>query len=191
MISIKSSKVLAVGELLKVLLHTCCGVCEGSVAERLLSAGHDVTAYFYNPNIHPVEEYNRRLEVAYEVSKWLGIKLVNAEYDTENWFSSIKGLELEKEGGRRCDVCFRLRLENTYRYMTENGFDSFASTLTVSPHKPARVVNPIGSGIGGDKFLAEDFKKKDGFKRANEIAAELDIYRQHYCGCIYSLQERG
>lgn len=172
---------------MNVLLHVCCGACAGSVVERLLKEGHTVTGYFYNPNIHPSEEYERRLEVAHTVSRWLGIPLKAGGYNPEEWLKCTAGLEKEPEGGRRCEVCYRVRLRETQRFASEHGFGVFTTTLTVSPHKPAAVVNRVGTEIGGDKFLARDFKKQDGFKRTTEIAKMLGIYRQHYCGCIYSL----
>jgi predicted adenine nucleotide alpha hydrolase (AANH) superfamily ATPase len=171
----------------KVLLHICCGVCAGSVVERLLKEGHNVTGYFYNPNIHPREEYERRLEVARIVANRLGIQLLEGEYAPEHWLKEVVGLEKEPEGGQRCEVCYWFRLRETHRFALEKGFQVFTTTLTVSPHKPAAVVNRIGEAIGGDKFLARDFKKQDGFKRANEIAKTLGVYRQHYCGCLYSM----
>lgn len=172
---------------MKVLLHVCCGVCAGSVAERLLSEGHTVTGYFFNPNIHPIEEYEKRLEVARKVAESIGFSITTGEYKPEDWLKATLGLEKEPEGGIRCHVCFRVRLESTHRFMLEHDFHTFATTLTVNPHKPAAVINRIGEEIGGDKFLSRDFKKKDGFKRTNEIAKNLGVYRQHYCGCVYSM----
>lgn len=174
---------------MNVLLHVCCGVCAGSVAERLLKEGHAVTGYFYNPNIHPPEEYGRRLEVAETVARWLGISLVTGEYNPEDWLKSTAGLEKEPEGGRRCEVCYGVRLRETGSFTLEHGFDVFTTTLTVSPHKPAAVVNRVGIEIGRDRFMARDFKKQDGFKRTTEIARTLGVYRQHYCGCVYSLDQ--
>jgi len=171
----------------KVLLHICCGICAGSVAERLLNEGHAVTGYFYNPNIHPAGEYERRLDVARTVTGWLAMPLLAGEYAPEAWLKEVAGLEKEPEGGQRCDVCYWVRLRETGRLAVANGFDAFTTTLTVSPHKPASVVNRVGDGIGGGRFLARDFKKQDGFKRANEIARQLGVYRQHYCGCLYSM----
>lgn len=171
---------------MKVLLHICCGVCAGSVVERLVKEGHNVTGYFYNPNIHPREEYERRLDVAQTVARWLGVPLLKGEYTPEDWLKAVAGLEKEPERGRRCDVCYRVRLHETHRFALESGFQVFTTTLTVSPHKPAAAVNRMGTEIGGDRFMARDFKKQDGFKRANEIAKTLGVYRQHYCGCLYS-----
>lgn len=172
---------------MKVLLHVCCGVCAGSVAERLLAEGHQVIGHFYNPNIHPEAEYARRIKVAAIVSHSIGFRLTEDDYRPEDWFRAIAGLENEPEGGKRCEACYRMRLESTFLLMQFRGFDAFTTTLTVSPHKSAAVINRIGREIGGDKFLARDFKKKDGFKRSNEIAKKLGVYRQHYCGCVYSM----
>jgi predicted adenine nucleotide alpha hydrolase (AANH) superfamily ATPase len=171
----------------KILLHICCGICAGSVAERLLSEEHQVTGLFFNPNIHPAEEYEKRLQVARTIAGSIGFALEEGSYKPETWQQSVIGMGKEPEGGKRCEVCYRLRLQETFRVMQERGFDAFTTTLTVSPHKPASVVNRIGNEIGGNKFLARDFKKRDGFKRANEIAAKLGVYRQHYCGCVYSM----
>jgi predicted adenine nucleotide alpha hydrolase (AANH) superfamily ATPase len=174
---------------MNILLHVCCGVCAGSVSERLLSERHEVTGYFFNPNIHPAEEYEKRLQVAKTVAESIGFPLLRGEYKPDNWLKATAGLEREPENGKRCEVCYRLRLQETFRIMQQEGFDMFTTTLTVSPHKPALVVNRVGKEVGGDKFLARDFKKKDGFKRSNEIAKKLGVYRQHYCGCIYSMRE--
>jgi predicted adenine nucleotide alpha hydrolase (AANH) superfamily ATPase len=176
---------------MKVLLHVCCGVCAGSVAERLLSEGHQVTGYFFNPNIYPEAEYRTRLQVAKTIAGAVGFTLEAGEYKPEEWLSATVGLEKEPENGSRCEVCYRLRLGAAFQYMQKHGFDAFTTTLTVSPHKPASIINRIGKDVGANKFLARDFKKKDGFKRANEIAKKLGVYRQHYCGCVYSLNEPG
>lgn len=170
-----------------ILLHVCCGVCAGGVAERLLSEGHTVTGYFFNPNIHPSEEWETRLQVAEAIASYIGFPLETSEYNPEDWLTKTVGLEKEPEGGKRCEVCYRIRLTETYRFMQEHGFDAFTTTLTVSPHKPAAIVNRVGTGTGGDRFLARDFKKQDGFKRTTEIARTLGVYRQHYCGCVYSM----
>lgn len=167
----------------------CCGICAGSVAERLISEGHRVTGYFFNPNIHPVAEYEKRLDVARKVAESVGFPLTAGVYLPDDWLKATTGLEKEPEGGKRCAVCYRIRLEAAFHFMLEHGYDAFSTTLTVSPHKPVAVINPIGEEIGGDRFLSRDFKKKDGFKRANEIAKELGVYRQHYCGCVYSRQQ--
>ena len=115
--------------------------------------------------------------------------LVALPYTTEDWFRKTDTLENEPEGGRRCEVCFRLRLTETGRYMKEWGWDAFTTTLTVSPRKSADVVNRVGRAVGGDSFLVRDFKKKAGFQRSMSLAKEWSLYRQHYCGCLYSLRE--
>ena len=174
---------------MKVLLHICCGVCAAAAAERLMIEGHQVTGFFYNPNIHPQDEYQRRLESAREVAKQMNFELVEPIYDRENWFTAVKGLEYEAEGGERCVECFRMRLQKTYDYMKKKWFDRFTTTLTVGPMKDADTVNRIGMEIGGDKFILADYKKKGGFQRAVEMAKEMGLYRQDYCGCIYSKEE--
>lgn len=173
---------------LKVLLHICCGICAGSVAKRLLAEGHTVTGYYFNPNIHPSEEYEKRLRVARQVTDWLKIPLVVPDYNPEIWLRLTHGMAQEPEGGSRCETCFRLRLQATKDYAVQHNYEVFTTTLTVSPHKSAAVINRIGSEVGGECFFSRDFKKKDGFKRAQAIARELHLYHQHYCGCIYSLR---
>jgi len=173
---------------MKVVLHICCGVCAAGAAERLKAEGHEVIGFFCNPNIFPEEEYRKRLEVARETSRLLEFPLFEDSYRPEEWLGKIRGLEQEPEGGKRCEVCFRVRLEETFRFMKDEGADAFTSTLTISPHKSAEAVFQIGKEIGGERFLARDFKKKDGFKRSQEIAREKGLYRQDYCGCRFSLK---
>jgi len=175
---------------MKTVLHICCGVCAAGVVERLSLEGHEVLGLFYNPNIHPGQEYRRRLEAANQVAKELNFPLTVAPYIPEDWFREVSGLENEPEGGRRCEVCFRIRLKKTYLYMIDNGWDVFTTTLTISPHKSADVVNRIGWEVGGDRFLARDFKKNEGFRRAIELSNRWSLYRQNYCGCIYSMSEK-
>jgi len=171
---------------MRIVLHVCCGVCAAGVVERLTSEGNQVVGVFYNPNIHPLEEYDRRLEAALEVAQKLDFPLVVNPYETAEWFKKTNGLANEPEGGKRCEVCFRLRLKQTYLYMEERGWDAFTTTLTISRHKSADVINRIGREVGGDRFLVRDFKKKDGFQRTIELAKEWGLYQQNYCGCIYS-----
>jgi predicted adenine nucleotide alpha hydrolase (AANH) superfamily ATPase len=170
----------------KIVLHICCGVCAAGVTERLASEGYLVLGLFYNPNIHPLEEYQRRLEVTRTVARKMGFPLEVAPYVPEEWLKETSGLEGEPEGGRRCEACFRLRLEKAYLFMKDRGGDAFTTTLTVSPHKSAAVINRVGEEIGGEKFLTRDFKKQEGFKRAMALAKKWALYRQDYCGCPYS-----
>ncbi len=172
---------------MKIVLHICCGVCAAAVVERLSSEGHELLGLFYNPNIHPESEYKLRLAATHAVAKELNLTLIAPPYMPEEWFEEVAGLEKEPEGGRRCAVCFRLRLRQTYLHMKDNGCDAFTTTLTISPHKSAHVINQIGREIGGDRFLARDFKKKEGFKRAGELSQKWSLYRQSYCGCLYSI----
>jgi epoxyqueuosine reductase len=174
--------------MMKIALHICCAVCAGGAAEKLIQLGYDVQGYFYNPNIYPAEEYYRRLSDTQRVAKKLGFKLEAGSYEPDVWTQAVKGLENELEGGKRCLVCFKLRLTKVYQYMLETGCDSITTTLTMSSNKPAQVIGRIGREIAGDCFADMDFKKKEGIRRANEIAAKWQLYRQHYCGCYYSLR---
>jgi epoxyqueuosine reductase len=171
---------------MKVLLHICCGVCAAGAANVLLEEGHDVTGYYYNPNIFPPDEYQKRLEAAAQAAARLGFTLIEGPYDASNWDKETAGLAGEPEGGPRCEICYRVRLMQTHLYMLESGSDAFTSTLTVSPHKSALIINRIGKEAGGENFLPRDFKKKEGFKRATALATSWGLYRQNYCGCKYS-----
>jgi len=173
---------------MKVVLHICCAACGAGAAERLISEGHQILGFFYNPNIHPLEEYNRRLEDTYKVAKELHFPLEVGPYTPDKWLKETTLLQNEPEGGKRCEVCFRDRLEKTYLYMRKCGWDYFTTTLTVGPRKSAQVVNGIGQSISGSCFLVRDFKKKDGFKRSVELTKKWGLYRQDYCGCIYSMR---
>jgi predicted adenine nucleotide alpha hydrolase (AANH) superfamily ATPase len=175
---------------MKVLLHVCCGVCAAGAAERLLSEGHEVKGFFYNPNIHPQDEYERRLEAAFKVAEEMGFRLVAGMYMPESWFAITQSLEDEPEGGRRCEVCFKHRLDITCQYLKDSDYDVFTTTLTISPHKAAAMINRIGRAIGGDRFLERDFKKKAGFQRGTQLAKEMAIHRQDYCGCVYSVRSK-
>jgi len=173
---------------MKVVLHICCGVCAAGAASALTDEGHQVLGYFYNPNIHPAEEYQRRLETARQVAEKLGFSLEAGTYVADEWLEKTALLKNEPEGGKRCQVCYKIRLERTYQYLKECGAEAFSTTLTISPHKSAAIINKIGQEIGGEKFLARDFKKKEGFRRAVKSARQWGLYRQNYCGCIYSMR---
>ncbi|HAV10250.1 MAG TPA: hypothetical protein DCX22_01340 [Dehalococcoidia bacterium] len=173
---------------MKVVLHICCGICAAGTAQTLQSEGHDVIGFFCNSNIHPRQEYIKRLEVARIVSDKLGFSLHEAPYTPDEWLEATAALKNEPEGGKRCELCFRIRLQETYAYLQKCGADAFTTTLTISPHKPATIVNAIGEEIAGDLFLQRDFKKKEGFKKAMQQAREWELYRQDYCGCLYSIR---
>ncbi len=179
------------GEKKSLLLHSCCGPCSTAVTERL-EPFFSITVFYFNPNITESEEYNLRLN---EQKRFLKeaygdkIKIIDGRYKSAEFFERVKGLEKEPEGGARCKECFSMRLEETAKVATEGGYDYFCSTLTVSPHKNAKLINEIGEYFGekyGAKYLANDFKKENGFKRSVEISNEHELYRQRYCGCIYS-----
>ncbi|MCU0236405.1 MAG: epoxyqueuosine reductase QueH [Acidobacteria bacterium] len=176
----------------KLLLHVCCGPCAPYVLQ-MLRADFQVSGFFCNPNIQPYREYEfRRLEVARLAGK-LEWDVVYAPYDMREWFAAVRGLEREPERGRRCAVCFRFRLEKAFRHARENGFAAVASTLSISPYKAAAQINEQGQALAreyGVEFLAENFKKRDGWRGACALAAELGVRHQDYCGCAFSKAER-
>lgn len=174
---------------MKLLLHICCGPCSLSVIERLKREGFALSGFFYNPNIHPEAEYNLRLSAAKAVAEKEGVSLIAAIYDPESWKEAIRGHESEEEGGRRCAICIEKRLKKTAQYCVESGFSIFATTLSVSPHKSAQVINTIGTDVAKRfkiAFYSADFKKDNGFAISCRKAKELGLYRQRYCGCRYS-----
>jgi predicted adenine nucleotide alpha hydrolase (AANH) superfamily ATPase len=158
----------------------------------MLQHEFDVTAFFYNPNIHPEEEYEQRLlEMKILMDKWR-IPMIQDQYDSDRWFDSVRGLEEEPEGGKRCAICYEFRLLKTVQIADIKGFDLFATTLSISPHKKADVINAIGKKLEkgyGVAFYDADFKKKDGFKISCQISRDEGLYRQHYCGCIFSQRD--
>lgn len=176
----------------RLLLHVCCGPCSSSVLEYL-TPHFDVTVYYYNPNILPKDEFIKRENALKEVvSHFDGVKLVVPEQDENEYISFVKGHKSDPEGGARCTLCFTLRLENTARYLEahRDDFDFFATTLTVSPHKNAPLINEIGTRVAqklGVNYLFSDFKKRDGYLRSIQLCKEWNIYRQHYCGCVSEL----
>lgn len=181
----------------RLLLHACCAPCSSYVLEYL--AEHmQITVFFYNPNITREEEYRKRVEEEKRLIRELPVKypvaFLEGSYDPEQFFEKVKGLEKEPEGGKRCEVCFRLRLEQTAKAAVETGgFDYFTTSLTISPLKNAPLLNALGEEIGtqyGIPFLPSDFKKKNGYKRSIELSKEYDLYRQDFCGCVFSEQER-
>jgi predicted adenine nucleotide alpha hydrolase (AANH) superfamily ATPase len=175
----------------KLLLHICCAPCSTHVVE-VLKGDYDLTGYFYNPNIHPESEYSRREEEMKRYAREIGLKLVCAEYDDARWFEMVKGMENVPEGGERCFLCFRLRLEKTAQYAKEHGYQFLTTTLSVSPHKNAAKINEIGSEVAERRQLqwhAADFKKRGGFERSVRMSKQAGLYRQSYCGCVFSRKE--
>ena len=170
----------------KVLLHICCGVCAFAAIKRLEDEDFYVEGFFYNPNIHPESEYNRRLDAAKKVASLSSVTFHQAEYDLCQWNNLCLGYKDLPEGGKRCLLCYELRLLKTDLKRKELGFDYFTTTLTISPHKNSQSVFAVGESVDRESFLVRDFKKQDGFKKTSALAKEAGIYRQDYCGCIYS-----
>lgn len=178
------------GERPRLLLHSCCGPCSSYVLEYLTKY-FDVTVLFYGPNIQPREEYGKRLEHQKRVLEHFGAGYMECAYDGEAFDEAARGLESEPEGGARCTACFALRIGETARQAAAHGFDWYCTTLSVSPHKDAERINAIGRAMGEKynvRWLPSDFKKRGGYQRSIELSRELELYRQDYCGCLYSRQ---
>jgi predicted adenine nucleotide alpha hydrolase (AANH) superfamily ATPase len=175
-----------------LLLHSCCGPCSSAVLEKL-TPHFRVTVFFFNPCIHPAAEYEKRLSEQkrlIEEAK-LPVDLLEAVYDPQSYFALVKGLENAPEGGERCLVCLGQRLMATAQAAKAHGFDFFTTTLTVSPHKNAENLNRIGQEVShetGMPFLPADFKKRSGYLRSLELSREYSLYRQDWCGCVYSMR---
>ncbi len=177
-----------------ILLHSCCAPCSSHVIS-VLKDYFDITILYYNPNISPIQEYEKRKQEQINFIKQLdcGIKIMDCDYDNDVYEECIKGLENEKEGGARCLKCFRLRLEKTAKLASINNFDYFCTTLTVSPYKNSQVINSIGKelmNIYNVKWLYSDFKKEEGYKHSIVLSKQYNLYRQDYCGCIYSIRNK-
>ena len=174
-----------------LLLHSCCAVCSSYVIS-LVADAFDTTVLYYNPNIFPEAEYikrkNEQIRIIDEIYHG-GVKYLDFDYDHGEFLAAASGLETAPEGGARCEKCFHLRLKKTADTADALGFDYFCTTLTVSPHKNAEVINAIGNGLsdaGNAKWLFSDFKKKDGYLRSTELARKYSIYRQSFCGCEFA-----
>lgn len=174
----------------KLLLHSCCGPCSTTVLAFLVDY-FDITVLYYNPNIEPVEEYEERKKEQIRFIEEFNnehITFLNCDYANADFRNQVVGLEKEKEGGARCAVCFKLRLERTAKLAKEKDFEYFGTTLTVSPHKNSQIINQIGSLLADKykvKYLYSDFKKKDGYKKSIELSKKYNLYRQDYCGCEF------
>lgn len=178
-----------------LLLHSCCAPCSSYVLEYL-SKYFEITDLYYNPNIFPEEEYiyrsNELRRLIDEMPAKIPVKYISCEYTPEDFNEIAKGREKEKEGGERCFLCYRLRLEKTAQIAMENNFDYFTTTLSISPLKNAEKLNEIGREMSekyGVKYLYSDFKKRNGYKRSVELSKEYELYRQNFCGCVYSKAE--
>lgn len=179
----------------KLLLHSCCGPCSTEVIARLTNF-FDITIIYYNPNIEPITEYEKRKQEQIRFIK--SFKSVNKldfmdiDYDNESFLTMAKGLELEPEGGKRCSQCYKLRLEKTAKIAKEKGYDFFCTTLTVSPYKNSQIINEIGKLLEEEfkiKYLYSDFKKENGYKNSIEYSKKYNLYRQNYCGCHFSQEK--
>jgi predicted adenine nucleotide alpha hydrolase (AANH) superfamily ATPase len=176
----------------KMLLHVCCANCL-LYPYDLLKENFLVAFYFYNPNIYPEEEYKKRLSEVIRISKKLKVKLLVGQYDFRRWEKTAQKFADEPEGGKRCSICFNIRLKRTALTAANNRYDFFATTLSVSPHKNAEIINAAGTRISNlykVTYFPANFKKNDGFKKTMLMAKDCNTYRQNYCGCKYSITNR-
>ena len=178
-----------------LLLHACCAPCSSACLEYL-NENFDITVFYYNPNISPKSEFEKRLgeekRLVSEMPLRKNINVIEGEYNYNDFTEAIKGLESAPEGGERCFKCYRLRLEKTAEMAKEQGFDYFCTTLSISPLKNSQRINEIGEDIAekyGVKWLPSDFKKKEGYKRSIELSKQYGLYRQNFCGCVFSKKE--
>ncbi len=185
----------ASGTIPRLLLHSCCAPCSSYVLEYL-SQSFAITVYYYNPNITPAEEFRLRADEQQRLIREMplprSVQFLEGHYDPADFTAIAKGLEREPEGGARCAACYRLRLEATAKAAKEQGFDYFTTTLSISPLKDAQRLNTIGNELAaqyGVPYLFSDFKKREGYKRSCTLAADYRLYRQNYCGCVYSKAE--
>jgi predicted adenine nucleotide alpha hydrolase (AANH) superfamily ATPase len=177
----------------KVLLHSCCAPCSGEVMEAMLVAGIQYDIFFYNPNIHPVKEYEIRKNENIRFAEKHGIGFIDADYDVDNWFERIKGLENEPERGERCTKCFDMRFERTALYAHEHGYDTITSSLGISRWKDMQQINGCGERAAARyddlTYWTYNWRKHGGSARMIEISKREEFYQQEYCGCVYSLRD--
>jgi epoxyqueuosine reductase len=177
----------------RVLLHSCCAPCSGEVMEAMTASGVDYTIYFYNPNIHPREEYELRKSENIRFAEKARVPFVDADYDTDNWFARARGLEAEPERGARCTMCFDLRFERTALYAHEHGFPVITSCLGISRWKDLDQINGCGERAAarypGLSYWTHNWRKQGGAERMIDISKREQFYQQEYCGCIYSLRD--
>ncbi len=176
----------------KLLLHSCCAPCSSSCLEQLLKH-FDITVYYYNPNINTQEEFDKRAAEQCRLVSEMGsdIKIIEEEYISKEFFENVSGYENEPEGGARCRICIKMRMEKAANFAANNGFDFFTTTLSVSPLKNAEFINQAGAELAkkyGVSFLFSDFKKRGGYLRSIELSRDFKLYRQNYCGCIFSMK---
>jgi epoxyqueuosine reductase len=177
----------------RILLNVCCAPDATHSINALREMGYDPVTYFYNPNVHPYSEYLKRSAEMEKVAHEFSVEnIVEVPWDVKEWFDFVKPFAKEKEGGKRCELCFKYRMEKSAQKAKTLGIGLFTTTLTISPHKEAKLINALGAAAGekyGVKYLETDFKKKEGFKKSIELSKKHSLYRQRYCGCSYSLLE--
>ncbi len=180
----------------RLLLHSCCAPCS-SYCLYLLAEYFSITVFYYNPNIYPEDEYRMRVKEQQEFVRKFPVKhkitFVEGEYDTSRFYESIRGYESLPEGDKRCFICYELRLRQTAEYAKANGYDFFSTTLSISPLKNSSKLNELGLMLQKEykvNYLCSDFKKKEGYKKSIEISKEYNMYRQYYCGCLFSKRQR-
>lgn len=186
------AKITAENKRPTLLLHSCCAPCSSYVLEYLTKY-FDITIFYYNPNISPENEYRHRVDEQQRLISEMGVdvKFIEGNYEPKKFYEMAKGLENEPERGARCLKCYRMRLEESAKIAKENNFDYFTTTLSISPQKDAAVLNEIGKQLSaeyGIPYLFSDFKKKGGYKRSIELSAKFHLYRQNFCGCVYSMR---
>ena len=173
----------------KIILHACCAICSGYPISLLKDMGYQVIVYFYNPNIYPESEYIKRLEAEKTLCKYHEVELIIGDYEPEEFYKIVIGLENEPEKGKRCDKCFELRLRKTAELAQKLNINEFTTSIVISPHKNFQKLTEIGERVASEYALtykAIDFKKKDGFLKTNKLSYKLNLYRQNYCGCKFS-----
>jgi predicted adenine nucleotide alpha hydrolase (AANH) superfamily ATPase len=189
-VNIMPEKILAGNQVKpKLLLHICCVGC-GVYVSQSLSQDYDVALFFYNPNIWPKEEYDKRLAEAKKITANFKLELIVGDYEHEKWLARVKGHESDPERGERCLICYKCRLDKAVTMARKLGCNYLTTTLTTSPHKDAQAINRIGEQSAvrlGLKFLSRDLKKLDGFKKSSALSRQLGLYRQNYCGCEFSV----
>lgn len=186
-------KLILPNEASKLLLHSCCAPCSGEVMEALLASEIDFSIFFYNPNIHPIQEYELRKQENILFAQKHGIPFIDADYDKDNWFTRVKGLEWEPERGARCTACFDMRFERTALYAHEHGFPVISSSLGISRWKDMNQINDSGvraaARYPGLVYWTYNWRKNGGGERMYQIAKRENFYKQEYCGCVYSLRD--
>lgn len=182
------SEYKSVGGKPTLLMHACCAPCSSACLDRLKDA-FDITVYYYNPNIDSETEHNKRAKEQKKLCNALNVKSIIENYNPDEFYAAAKGFEDAPEGGSRCEKCFYLRIKKTADTAKEKGFDFFTTTLTLSPLKNAALINEIGARVAeetGIKLLPSDFKKRGGYQKSIELSREYGLYRQNYCGCVFS-----